>query len=95
MDVTVIFATYNRADILEKVFYAWKEVDQCTRYSYEILIDPYQVDALAEAMEQIATQKELRERLREKGLKRSRMFYWKNSARRLMEVYREMGKETG
>lgn len=60
-----------------------------------ILIDPYQVDALAEAMEQIATQKELRERLREKGLKRSRMFYWKNSARRLMEVYREMGKETG
>ena len=37
MDVTVIFATYNRADILEKVFYAWKEVDQCTRYSYEIL----------------------------------------------------------
>lgn len=37
MDVTVIFATYNREDILEKVFDAWKKVDQCTRYTYEIL----------------------------------------------------------
>lgn len=37
MDVTVIFATYNRSDILREVFQAWKEVDQCTKYRYEII----------------------------------------------------------
>ena len=33
MDVSVIFATYNRADILKDVFEAWKEVDKATKYS--------------------------------------------------------------
>ena len=37
MDVSVIFATYNRADILKDVFEAWKEVDKATKYSYEII----------------------------------------------------------
>ena len=37
MDVSVIFATHNRADILPEVFEAWRQVDSVTRYSYEII----------------------------------------------------------
>lgn len=37
MDVSVIFATYNRQEILEEVFQAWREVDQATKYTYEII----------------------------------------------------------
>lgn len=37
MDVSVIFATHNRADILNAVFDAWRAVDRATMYSYEII----------------------------------------------------------
>lgn len=37
MDVSVIFATHNRADILNDVFNAWRAVDRATVYSYEII----------------------------------------------------------
>ena len=37
MDVSVIFATYNRGNILEAVFDAWRKVDTVTKYSYEII----------------------------------------------------------
>lgn len=37
MNVSVIFATYNRENILESVFEKWKEVDAYTKYSYEII----------------------------------------------------------
>lgn len=37
MDVSVIFATYNRGDVLEQVFERWREVQRCTKYSFEII----------------------------------------------------------
>ena len=37
VNVSVIFATHNRADILPAVFDAWREVDRVTKYSYEII----------------------------------------------------------
>ena len=37
INVSVIFATHNRADILPAVFDAWREVDKVTEYSYEII----------------------------------------------------------
>ncbi len=37
MDVSVIFATYNRQEILDEVFQAWREVDKVTKYTYEII----------------------------------------------------------
>jgi glycosyltransferase involved in cell wall biosynthesis len=35
--VSVIFATYNRASIIEHVLDAWHKVDEVTKYSYEII----------------------------------------------------------
>lgn len=37
MDVSVIFATHNRQDVLNDVFDAWREVDKVTKYEYEII----------------------------------------------------------
>ncbi|KAI4446246.1 hypothetical protein C823_000764 [Eubacterium plexicaudatum ASF492] len=37
MDVSVIFATHNREDVLEQVFAAWKKTDRVTKYEYEII----------------------------------------------------------
>lgn len=37
MDVSVIFATYNREDVLDRVFAAWRQVDLKTKYEYEII----------------------------------------------------------
>lgn len=37
MDVSVIFATYNRSDILESVFESWRVVQAHTKYTFEII----------------------------------------------------------
>lgn len=37
MDVSVIFATHNRVDIIGKVLNAWREVQKYTKYEYEII----------------------------------------------------------
>ncbi|MBR3834610.1 MAG: glycosyltransferase [Lachnospiraceae bacterium] len=37
INVSVIFATYNRSDVIEDVLKKWREVDKNTRYSYEII----------------------------------------------------------
>lgn len=37
MDVSVIFATYNRSDVLEAVLEAWRNVQAVTRYEFEII----------------------------------------------------------
>lgn len=57
-----------------------------------ILIDPNDVKALAKAMEQLFTEKELREILKRKGFERSQRFRWKKSAEQLMKVYTELLK---
>lgn len=37
MDVSVIFATYNRSDVIESVLNKWREVQQATKYEFEII----------------------------------------------------------
>ena len=37
VNVSVIFATYNRSDIIQKVLDNWKKIDKKTKYSYEII----------------------------------------------------------
>lgn len=48
-----------------------------------LLCDPYNVDSIAEAMEQITYDDKLREELIKKGLERSRIFSWDAAAERL------------
>lgn len=52
MDVSVIFATHNRADVIENVLNAWREVQKNTVYEYEIICsDDASDDDTAEIIE--------------------------------------------
>ncbi len=52
------------------------------------LFDPGQIDALAGALYNVLNDKQLREKMSEKGLRRSQRFSWSDTAERTLEVYR-------
>lgn len=51
--------------------------------------NPYDVTALAETLYQVLTKPELRQHLREMGLKRAAQFSWQSTAEGTLKVYRE------
>ena len=55
-----------------------------------ILIDPYDPDAIAEAMRRVLTDETLRADLREKGLARVQEFSWERSVHRVRAIYKEV-----
>jgi glycosyltransferase involved in cell wall biosynthesis len=55
-----------------------------------LLIDPYEPEALADAMRSVLSDPALRESLRERGLARAREFSWDRSIRRVREIYDEV-----
>ena len=55
-----------------------------------ILIDPYEPDAIADAMRRVLTDAALRESLRTRGLARVREFSWERSIGRVREIYGEV-----
>jgi len=55
-----------------------------------LLVDPYDVEGLAEAMHRVLTDADLREELRRRGLARARQFTWERTARETVAVYREV-----
>ena len=57
-----------------------------------LMIDPHDIDGLTVAMWRVLTEKELREDLICKGLKRARQFSWEKAATKTLEVYRKIGK---
>jgi glycosyltransferase involved in cell wall biosynthesis len=54
-----------------------------------ILIDPYDVDALAAALEKVVSDSNLRSELSVKGLARAKLFEWRETARQTLAVYRK------
>lgn len=58
-----------------------------------ILIDPYSVEEISNAMRKIIEDVELAGRMREQGLARARQFSWKNTARATLEVYKKACSE--
>ena len=52
-----------------------------------LLVDPYSIDEIADAMGRIAGDGELRRVLREKGLARAGHFTWDETARRTLAAY--------
>ncbi len=52
-----------------------------------LLVNPLDVDALAQAIEAVVRDAALRERLRAAGLARARTFRWADSASRVLELY--------
>jgi glycosyltransferase involved in cell wall biosynthesis len=57
-----------------------------------LLINPYEPAAIADAMYRVLTDEPLRRSLREKGLRRAAQFSWEASARRVREIYQEVGE---
>lgn len=55
-----------------------------------IMIDPYDVDGLAEAIYNVLTNMELKEDMVKKGLERAKMFSWEKTAKETLKVYEEV-----
>ncbi len=52
-----------------------------------IMVDPYDVDALAKAMYEVLTSEAIRKGMIRKGLQRAKMFSWEKTARETLEIY--------
>ena len=59
-----------------------------------ILVDPEDIDGLAEAMHDVLSQNSLRLKLIEKGLERVKHFSWENVAKKTLSVYNRVYKGT-
>jgi glycosyltransferase involved in cell wall biosynthesis len=57
-----------------------------------VLVNPYDPEAIAEGIYQVLTDEQLRRGLRQRGLARARQFSWEDSARRVREVYQQVGE---
>lgn len=55
-----------------------------------LLVDPYNVDAMAQGMYLLLSDTDLRNKLREKGLQRAQEFTWEKAAKETLEVYEEV-----
>jgi glycosyltransferase involved in cell wall biosynthesis len=55
-----------------------------------LIVNPTEVFELYEAMEALATKPQLRETLKNKGLERSKIFTWEETARRTLEIYQRV-----
>ena len=55
-----------------------------------LLIDPYEPEAIADAIRRVLTDAALREELRVKGLERVRAFSWERSISRVHAIYQEV-----
>ena len=51
-----------------------------------ILIDPYNVDEIAEAIYKVVSDGKLREQMRRKGLERAKLFSWKKAAQQTLQI---------
>jgi glycosyltransferase involved in cell wall biosynthesis len=52
-----------------------------------LLVDPFDVDALAAAIEKLINDSDLRAQLSVKGLERAKLFDWRETARRTLAIY--------
>jgi glycosyltransferase involved in cell wall biosynthesis len=51
-----------------------------------ILVDPYNVDEIAEAIYKVVSDGKLREQMRRKGLERAKLFSWKKAAQQTLQI---------
>jgi glycosyltransferase involved in cell wall biosynthesis len=55
-----------------------------------VLVDPYDVESIADGMRRVIESPALRQELRAKGIARARQFSWERSVARTRELYREV-----
>lgn len=54
-----------------------------------LMVDPYDIEAIADAITRILEDSALRDTLTARGLARVKQFTWENSARQLIDIYRQ------
>ncbi len=54
-----------------------------------VYIDPYSVESIAEGINTVLLDENLRAELRLKGIKRARMFEWQDTAKKFIEIFQE------
>jgi glycosyltransferase involved in cell wall biosynthesis len=55
-----------------------------------LYVDPYDVDSISQAILKIATDEELRRKLMTAGAERVKQFTWKNTAEKVLKVYKKL-----
>jgi glycosyltransferase involved in cell wall biosynthesis len=60
-----------------------------------LMVEATDSQALAEAMERVLTDEDLRREMREKGLKQAAKFTWEEAAGKLLDVYKRLGTSGG
>ena len=58
-----------------------------------ILINPYDVTGLADAVYRVISDEKLRSDLRQKGLKRVKMFSWERAGREFLRIFELVGRK--
>jgi glycosyltransferase involved in cell wall biosynthesis len=56
-----------------------------------VMVDPFSIDDIARAIEQVIGDSELRSQLRAKGLEQAKLFDWRETAHKTLAVYKEAG----
>jgi glycosyltransferase involved in cell wall biosynthesis len=54
-----------------------------------VLVNPYSVDEIAEAIYKVVSNRELREEMRRKGLERAKLFSWERAAQEIVQMLEE------
>jgi len=57
-------------------------------------VDPFDIAAIAAAVDQLINSSELRKELSVKGQARAEMFDWRKTARQTLKVYEQVGRES-
>jgi len=58
-----------------------------------ILVNPYNINEIVDAMHEVLTNSSLREELRKKGIERAKKFSWRRTAEEYLKVYKEVVEE--
>jgi glycosyltransferase involved in cell wall biosynthesis len=58
-----------------------------------ILVDPYNIQEIAEAMYHVISDGNLREELRRKGLERARLFSWHKAAQEMLRLFEAFSQQ--
>jgi len=59
-----------------------------------IMINPYKYEELSEAITRVLSDEELRKKMKEKSLKRSKKFSWEQTAQQTLEIYEDLYHRT-
>lgn len=84
----IIEAMAKRVPVITSNVSSMPEVSQ----DAALLIDPYDVAQMAQAIYDVLTDKRLNKKLRDRGLKRAKNFKWEKCAKETLAIYKQLNK---